>query len=271
MVSVPFLPRRRLANEPGQGRGKPPPAGKHCPRLPERTPRGANQPPPHPGEPGAAGRDLPPAGPRRHNGPGASRSGSRSSARARRSPTRFSGLPVAVRADPCSVALARTTSGRAPPPGPGTFLLEKSARALRLSGPGTSGGSARAAERPRLLPRAQDRAESAAWPSRKWRRAARVPPGTEGRRRAADWGAMGLRGAGDPVPDSPRRESGVTARAAPPGLRWLNFKIPPGDSPCPVAPSERHALSPGVADCAPRGRPSPAPLPARLGRGVVGG
>lgn len=44
MVSVPFLPRLRLANEPGQGRGKPPPAGKRSPppaRPPPRSKRPA--------------------------------------------------------------------------------------------------------------------------------------------------------------------------------------------------------------------------------------
>lgn len=61
VVSVPFLPRLRLANEPGQGRGKPPPAGKLSPRLPEQTPRGANQPPPQRGGAQAEGCDPPPA------------------------------------------------------------------------------------------------------------------------------------------------------------------------------------------------------------------
>ncbi|XP_065526764.1 collagen alpha-1(I) chain-like [Lathamus discolor] len=125
VVSVPFLPRLPLANEPGQGRGKPPPAGEHSPRLPEQTPRGANQRPPEPRGARAVGRDPQPdraptaprfgwarqhrEGERRYGArigrhratvPGVDSTGSRSSTRARCTGTRISGFPTGESGDP---------------------------------------------------------------------------------------------------------------------------------------------------------------------------
>lgn len=279
MVSVPFLPRRRLANEPGQGRGKPPPAGKHSPASSSELPAAPINHRRSPGEPGAAGRDLSPAGPRRHRGLGASRSGSRSllahgtpSAGARASPW---GCALTPAAWPWRGPREEARNGRPPRTRSGDLSLGK----VRAGAPPDCadrdrvGGARRRRGRTGSCPcLGQGRGHGVAkqevaplcsrpaWhrrPAPGGRLGAMWPP-----RAPRDWGPSARQ------PGLGKRHDGPSSATWAPSIRFLRSRRV---MPLPRSPQWGTRALSGRRRLRSAGRPSPAPLSARLGRGVVGG